>query len=365
MYRRADVFLTEGDGFVLNIGTSALRPIGTIKHMVSYLIRRVLLMIPTLFGITVITFVVIQLTPGDPAVLKNSGGMNPHVVAAEVIAKTRKLYGLDQPLPVQYVRWVNRLVHLDFGTSFSDDRPVITRIREALPTTLLLNVISLIIIYLIALPVGVLTALKPGGWRDQLTALIFYALYSLPSFWIASLLILFFATGDHFDWFPLVGIISEGAGALPWYSQVANVAWHLVLPVVCLTYGGFAFLARFGRTVTLEVIRQDFIRTARAKGLREWRVIVRHGVTNALIPFITLMGTLLPGLLGGSIVIEQIFGIPGMGKLSFEAVMARDYPLVMAIATIDALLTLVGLLISDLLYVLVDPRVSYGSNGES
>lgn len=327
----------------------------------TYLIRRLLLMVPTLFGITVMTFLIVHLTPGDPAALQSGEeGMNANVVASEVIEQTRKLYGLDQPIPVQYAKWVGRLVRLDFGTSFADDRPVLDKIWEAIPITLLLNVLSILLIYLVALPTGVLSALRSGRWQDQAIALFLYLLYSLPTFWVASLLLTFFSVGDYLDWFPLFGYLSDGAGLLPWYRRVANVAWHLVLPVICLTYGGFAFLSRFGRTVMLEVIRQDYIRTARAKGLREWDVIVRHGLRNALIPFVTLMGTILPALLGGSIIIEQIFGIPGMGKLSFDAVMARDYPLVMGIATIDAALTLFSLLVSDLLYVMIDPRVSFG-----
>lgn len=328
--------------------------------MFVYITRRLLLMIPTLFGITVITFAIIHLTPGDPAALRaGESGMNSDVVASDIIEQTRKLYGLDKPVHIQYLSWLSRLARFDFGDSFIDDRPVLTKIKEALPITLLLNIISIFIIYVISLPAGVFSALRPRGWRDQIISLFFYVLYSLPSFWVAGLLIVFFATGDHLDWFPLVGYISDGAENLAWYNQIANVAWHLVLPVICLTYGGFAFLSRFGRSVMLEVMHQDYIRTARAKGLNEWNVVMKHGVRNALVPFITLMGTLLPALLGGSIIIEQIFGIPGMGKLSFDAVLARDYPLVMGLATIDAFLTLISLLISDLLYVLVDPRISF------
>lgn len=336
------------------------------NKMLAYLTRRCLLILPTLFGITVVTFVIMHLTPGDPVKLQQqlvSGGMANSVVAKEVIEQTRKLYGLDQPVHIQYARWVRRLVQLDFGESFIDQRPVLTKIAETLPITITLNLLSMWLIYLIAIPTGVWSALRPRGWIDQVIGLGFYVLYSLPSFWVAFLLLAVFATGDYFDWFPLVGFVSEGAEGLPWYRWVGNVAWHLVLPVVCMTYGGFAFLSRFGRTVMLEVVNQDYIRTARAKGLREWHVIVHHGVRNALIPFVTLMGTLLPGLLGGSIIIEQIFSIPGMGRLSFEAVMSRDYPLVMGIATIDAVLTLVSLLIADLLYVWVDPRVSFEGRG--
>jgi peptide/nickel transport system permease protein len=330
--------------------------------MMAYILRRFLLMIPTLFGITVVTFAIIRLTPGDPATLQAQqmeGAMPSGLVATEIIEQTRKMYGLDKPIPVQYAKWVWRFVRLDFGDSFVDSRPVLEKIAEALPITILLNLIAIMLIYLISLPSGVWTALRAGTWKDQLTALLFYILYSLPSFWVAMLLLVWFASGDYLNWFPLVGYISDGAEFLPFWQKMGNVLWHLVLPVVCLTYGGFAFLSRFGRTVMLEVIRQDYIKTARAKGLSEWRVITRHGVRNALIPFVTLMGTLLPGLLGGSIIIEQIFGIPGMGKLSFDAVLSRDYPMVMGVATIDAFLTLISLLISDLLYVWIDPRISF------
>lgn len=332
--------------------------------MGAYLARRLLLMIPTFFGITVITFVIIQMTPGDPVAMQQGGEAEMaanSVVSQEMILEARKMYGLDKPLYEQYASWVWRVVQFDFGTSFTDRRPVLEKIAEALPITMLLNVIALTIIYIIAIPTGIWTALSPNSVRDRATALLLYVLYSMPSFWVAFLLLAFFAGGDYFDWFPLVGYMSDGAEHLPWYQRWMNVGWHLVLPVICMTYGGFAFLSRFGRTVTLEVIRQDYVRTARAKGLPEWKVILKHGVRNALIPFITLMGTLLPGLLGGSVIIEQIFAIPGMGRLGFAAVMARDYPMVMGIATISAFLTLISLMIADLLYVLVDPRISFAS----
>jgi peptide/nickel transport system permease protein len=173
------------------------------------------------------------------------------------------------------------------------------------------------------------------------------------------MLIILLAGGDYLNLFPITGIVSEGAGALPWYDWALNVGWHLVLPVTCLTYGGFAFLSRFTRASMLDVIRQDYIRTARAKGLSEWRVVTRHALRNALIPLLTLMGTLLPALLGGSVIIEQIFSIPGMGRLGFESVLARDYPVIMAIATISAFLTLVSIFLADIMYAVVDPRISF------
>ena len=166
--------------------------------------------------------------------------------------------------------------------------------------------------------------------------------------------------GDYLNWFPVAGFISYGAETLPWWQKMANVVWHLVLPVACLTYGGLAFLTKFSKSTVLEVIREDFMRTARAKGLSEWQVMWRHGFRNALIPMITLSGTLLPALLGGSVIIEQIFSIPGMGQLGFASVMSRDYPTIMAISTISAFLTLIGLLLSDITYRLVDPRITFG-----
>ncbi|MBI4126246.1 MAG: ABC transporter permease [Deltaproteobacteria bacterium] len=331
--------------------------------MVRYLLKRVFLMIPTLLGITLITFAMMHLAPGDPAALKAQQGteqLASDQMSEEILAQTRALYGLDQPLPIQYLRWLGRIATLDFGESYRDHRPVLEKIGDALPITLTLNVLSIFIIYIIAIPLGAFAALKPGSFVDRASAIGLFVLYSLPSFWVAMMLIVYLGGGDHLNWFPIAGFISDGADMLPWWGKIANIAWHLVLPVACLTYGGFAFLSRFARTSVLEVIRQDFIRTARAKGCSERQVLVRHAMRNSLIPMLTLMGALLPELLGGSVIIEQIFALPGMGRLGFESVLARDYPVVMAIATISAVLTLVGILITDILYVIVDPRITYG-----
>ena len=320
-------------------------------------------MIPTIIGIAVITFAVVHLAPGDPAALKAqsaSEALSSDQMTREIVDGTRALYGLDKPLYVQFGIWLKRIATLDFGNSYRDHRPVIDKIGDALPITLTLNILTILIIYLVSIPLGAYTALKPKGFVDRISAVLLMALYSLPSFWIAMMLIVWLASGDHLNWFPVTGFVSEGAGRLSWHGWISNVAWHLALPVACLTYGGFAFLSRFTRASMLDVIKQDYIRTARAKGLPEWRVAVLHGLRNALIPLLTLMGTLLPALLGGSVIIEQIFSIPGMGRLGFESVLARDYPVIMAIATISAALTLVSILITDIMYAMVDPRISYG-----
>lgn len=330
--------------------------------MVRYLIKRLVLMVPTLFGITIITFAMIHLAPGDPVALKAQRGtdaLKGGQAAVAVIDDTRKLYGLDQPLRIQYARWIKRLVTLDFGNSYRDHRPVLEKIGAALPITLTLNILTILIIYIVSIPLGAYAALKPQGWVDRLSAIGLFMLYSLPSFWVAMMLITYLAGGDYLNWFPVVGFVSDGATTLPWYGKALNIAWHLCLPVACLTYGGFAFLSRFARASLLDVIRQDFIRTARAKGCSEWRVVAHHGLRNALVPLLTLMGALLPELLGGSVIVEQIFAIPGMGRLGFESVLARDYPVIMAIAVISACLTLVSILITDLLYAVVDPRVHF------
>jgi peptide/nickel transport system permease protein len=319
-------------------------------------------MIPTLFGITVVTFLIIHLAPGDPAALKAQSAtdaLGSDRAQAEIIQQTRALYGLDQPLYIQYGRWMKQIATLDFGTSFRDHRSVISKIGDALPITLTLNIITILLIYIISVPIGAFCALKPRTLFDRISALGLFVLYSLPSFWVAMMLIVYLGGGDYLNLFPIVGFVSDNASELPWYGWIGNVAWHLVLPVMCLTYGGLAFLSRFSRASVLEVIRQDYIRTARAKGLTEWRVIVRHAMRNALIPLLTISSTLLPALLGGSVIIEQIFSIPGMGRLGFESVLARDYPVIMAIAAISAFLTLLSILITDLLYAVVDPRITF------
>jgi peptide/nickel transport system permease protein len=341
----------------------SIEPDGSDEEcMIQYVLKRLLLMIPTLLGIVVITFAVVHLAPGDPAALKAqsaSEALSSDKMSREIIEGTRELYGLNKPLPVQFWIWMKRVGTLDFGESYRDHRPVLKKIGEALPITLLLNILTILIVYLVAIPAGAYAALRPRGMLDRLTAVFFLALYSLPTFWVAMMLIVLFCSGDQLNWLPITGILSANASQLPWYGWVANLSWHLVLPVFCLTYGSFAFLSRFSRATMLDVIRQDFVRTARAKGLPEWRVLTRHVLRNALIPLITLMSTLLPALIGGSVIIEQIFSIPGMGRLGFESVLARDYPMIMAIATISAMLTLVSILLSDLLYAVVDPRVTF------
>jgi peptide/nickel transport system permease protein len=329
--------------------------------MIIYLGKRLLQVIPTLLGITLITFLIIQLAPGNPALLKlrmtGEGQVSDNAISQQIIEQTKKLYGLDKPLPIQYLLWVKRVLTFDFGTSYKDHRKVWDKIAERLPVTLQINIISILLVYIIAIPCGIYSATHSGSWQDRVLTVFFFVLYSLPSFWVAVLLIMFLGGGDFWDVFPVYGISALGAESWSFSKWFLDRLWHLVLPVTCLTYGGLAYLSRLARSGILEVIREDYIRTARAKGLKERVVIYKHALRNALLPIVTLLAFLLPGMFGGSVIIESIFSIPGMGQLSFEAVLSRDYPVIMAIVTISAMLTLVGLLLSDILYAALDPRI--------
>jgi peptide/nickel transport system permease protein len=329
--------------------------------MRSYFVKRLLLIVPTLFGISIISFLIIHLAPGDPAALKfgdvERGGNE--LITAQIIEETRALYGLDQPLPIQYFRWLKRILTLDFGESLRDHRPVIEKLRERIPVSIKLSGISLLLAYILAVPLGVYSAVRRHTAGERLATVLVFALYSLPNFWVATMAIVYLGGGDFWNVFPVYGLRSSGAETWSWWRQIQDETWHLILPVTCMTYYPLAVLSRYLRTGMLETIRQDFIRTARAKGLNERVVILRHGMRNSLIPIVTLMADVLPALIGGSIVIETLFSIPGMGLLSYEAVFSRDYPLLMGIFTFSALLTLAGILISDLLYTLVDPRIAY------
>lgn len=327
--------------------------------MNKYLIKRLLLIIPTFIGITIITYMMVRLAPGDYTQLKAGmqGELKVGSVAKEILDQERKLFGLDKPIYVGYAEWLGKFFILDFGTSRVDSRPVSERIGDALPITLALNLITIIIVYIISIPLGIYSAVRKDSLFDRSSSLILFILYSLPTFWIGLLLLMIFSSGEYFNLFPLGGIISDWAEGFGFSGKFINVSWHLVLPVITLTYGSFAFLSRYTRANMLEVINQQYIMTARSKGLSEKKVIFVHAFRNSLIPLVTLMATMLPGLLGGSVIVESIFSIPGMGLLAFDSILSRDIPVIMAIEAISAILTLLGILIADLMYALVDPRI--------
>jgi peptide/nickel transport system permease protein len=323
--------------------------------MLIYTLRRLAYLIPTLLGITFVTFIIISLAPGNPADVVI--GQTASQISPEAYAEMLRLYGLDKPIPVRYMIWLKRLATLDFGNSFVDHRPVIDKIKERLPATVILNAVSLFLTLAFAIPFGLYSAVRQHSKFDKIGGTVVYMLYSLPEFWVALMLIMLF--GVKLQIFPFIGMESLDAGELGFWSQLGDRLLHLVLPTVSLTYGSLAFLSRFVRGSTLEVIRQDYIRTARAKGLDDSRVVYKHVFKNTLIPVVTLLGILLPTLISGSIILEYIFSWPGVGALFFDAVLSRDYPTVMGLSFVTAFLVLLSTLIADLLYTWVDPRVSY------
>jgi peptide/nickel transport system permease protein len=312
------------------------------------------MMIPLVLGITIITFLVIHLAPGTPTDIQTQ--MNPRV-SAEARERLKRIYGLDKPLYMQYVDWLGRLARLDFGNSFTDGRSVVKKIRDSLPITIIINTLSLLLILIVAIPIGVLSAAKQYSLFDKLTTIFVFIGFSAPTFWLALLLMILF--GVRFNLLPISGIKSLYLSNPTFWNRLLDYARHLVLPVFVSAFGGLAGLSRYTRSNMLEVVRQDYIRTARAKGLSERSVIYKHALRNALMPVITILGLSVPGLIGGSVIFETIFSIPGMGQLFYGSVMARDYPVIMGIHYVGAILTLFGNLLADLSYAIVDPRISY------
>jgi peptide/nickel transport system permease protein len=427
--------------------------------MLQYALQRILLAIPTLFGITLISFLVMRLAPGDPVDLFLGGAAGGEGIATDRQAdleKTRRALrrqlGLDQPLHKQYLSWLSNLVlkveeldafdrgvilvdktldelnaqqrttldglkgearknqllayiepqarealmatsfwqgkklkiegnyaysgaglelfivagrrfsTLNFGRSFKDQQPVIKHIVERLPITVEISLISLVIAYVVGIPLGILLAVKQNTRFDRFMTTGSFMLWSMPSFWVGMLLILFLCNKEFLYWFPAAGIQSlEATQEWGFWRLLTDHAHHMVMPVLASTYASFAGLSRYMRTSMLENIRLDYVRTARAKGLREKTVMLRHVARNSLIPIVTLMANLLPGLIAGSVFVETIFTIPGMGFLGFQSVIVRDYPMVMAIFTIGAALSLAGILVADILLKVVDPRIDFSS----
>jgi peptide/nickel transport system permease protein len=320
--------------------------------MLPYIIRRLLLSLPILFGITIITFAIVHLTPGGFTSVQME--MNPNI-SPDSLVRLRQLYGLDQPWPVQYAGWVSRLARLDFGRSFVDQRPVLAKIADRLPATLLLEGISLAVIFLLAIPLGVFAALQHNRGPDHVITVATFIGYSVPTFWLALLCMLLF--GVVLNWLPISGLRAVNHDLLSPAGRFWDYLTHLVLPVFITAFGGLASISRYTRSNMLEVIRQDYIRTALAKGLPRARVFYYHALKNALLPVITILGLTLPGLIGGGFIFETIFAWPGMGRLAYESALSFDYPTIMGIAVIGAALTLLGNLLADVLYAFADPRI--------
>jgi peptide/nickel transport system permease protein len=324
--------------------------------MLAFALRRLLLAIPILIGITFVSFVVIHLAPGEP--VEGSGERTGEGLDQQTQKMLREMYGLDKPLVVQYGRWLTRVVRLDFGRSFSpDSRPVMHKIGERLPVTLLLNVVEMLIIIALAVPIGVLSATRQHSAFDKITTVFVFVGFATPDFWLALLLMILF--GVQLGWLPISGLRSMNAEYLSFWRQQGDFVSHLVLPVTVATFGGLAGFSRYMRQSMLEVVRQDYIQSARAKGLAERAVIGKHALRNAMLPIVTILALSVPGLIGSSVIVESIFGIPGMGQLMWQAVFERDYPVIMGNLVIVATLTLVANLVADIAYAVVDPRIRF------
>jgi len=341
--------------------------------MLAYVARRIALFVPTFLATTFLAFAIMHLAPGDPVEFMISGG----AAAGQAGISTQKLadvqrakeelrreLGLDRPIPVQYARWISGLARGDLGRSLKDRQSVWDKIRARLPVTIGIDLLALIVTYLLAVPLGVYSAVRPGSRFDQISTGVIFGLYSLPSFWIGVLLIVFFSGGDYFAWFPPGGLHSLAYDPeWPLGRRVADLLHHLALPLFVTTLGSYTEISRYLRSSMLENARQDFVRTARAKGVPERSVILHHMLRNSLIPMVTIVAGVLPGLIGGSVLIENIFSIPGLGQLGYQAVLARDYPVVLALFAAAVALTQLGILLADLLLAVVDPRITFaGTN---
>ncbi len=325
--------------------------------MGGWLLRRLAGLLVTFLGITLISFTIIHLAPGEP--ISPMADFNPKFTP-EMRERLRAQYGLDKPLYVQYLHWLKGLATLDLGRSFAPDRrPVWEKIKERLPVTLLINVLSMLIIFGVAVPLGVASAVREGSLFDRATTVFVFVGYAMPGFWLALLLMMLFGIKWHL--LPISGLHSlMGYENLSFWEKVLDWAKHLILPIFVSAFGGLAGLSRFMRSSMIEALRQDYIVTARAKGLPERVVVYRHALRNALLPVITILGLSVPGLVGGSVIFESIFSIPGVGQLMWQAVMARDYPVIMGNLVIVSVLTLLGNLLADICYALADPRIRLG-----
>ncbi len=319
-----------------------------------YFLRRLLQMVPTFLGITLLTFSISHLAPGDPLQLDSESASSAGGVSA-ASAAFREAQGLDLPLHVQYARWLKKIVTLDFGRSLQDHRLVSEKLAEALPQTVLLASVSLLLAYLLAIPIGVHAAARPKSRLRKGVSISLYLLYAMPTFWVAVMLLLLLG-----DLFPFQGLESADHAGLSLGGRILDTAWHLVLPVFCLSYPTLAVVSRQVRASMQDALAQDYVRAARARGIPERSVIFRHALRNSLLPVVTMLGMSLPHLIGGSVVVERVFGINGMGLLAFDSIALRDYPVVMAICTLAALVTMVSVLFADLLYGLADPRIRVG-----
>jgi microcin C transport system permease protein len=332
-------------------------------------------MIPTLIGVTIVTFVIINLAPGSPIEQKiqqmkfggmgresstSSGGSSKSSgVSEEVIMALKKQYGFDKPIHIRYLIWLKNIAKLDFGESFTYEEPVLNVITSKFPVSLQFGVVSLILSYLVCISLGVLKAIRHNSTFDFVTSFFLIALYSIPGFMLAILLIVYFAGGSFLSWFPIGELYSDNYFDLSLWGKVIDRVHHFILPLICYMIGSFTVLTMLMKNSLLDEIKKDYIRTARAKGLAEKVVYLKHALRNALIPIVTGLGGFLSIFFAGSLLLESIFQLDGIGLLSFKSILQRDYNVIMGLLFIESVLLLLGNLLSDIAYIMVDPRINF------
>ncbi len=346
--------------------------------MLSYLLKRILLMVPTLFGALAITFIVIQFVPGGPVEQlmaearagQRGGGETGGYKAgrdndAKQIAELKKLYGFDKPAHVRFVEMVGNFLRFDLGRSFLQNKDVWQLIKEKLPVSISLGLWTFVFTYLISIPLGVIKAVREGSRFDAVTSLVVLIGYAIPGFVLGLFLIVLFAGGSFFEWFPLRGLTSDNWADLSWTARITDYFWHITLPLICMVIGSFAIVTMLTKNTFVEEMRKQYVLVARAKGLSQKRVLYKHIFRNALIPLITGFPAAFVGaFFAGSVLIETLFSLDGLGLLAYESVVRRDYPVVLGSLYLFTLIGLVVKLVADLLYVLVDPRVQFTSVGK-
>lgn len=338
--------------------------------MVTYIIRRILLMIPTLFGITLLSFVIINLAPGSPVDQKlqqlrmggennKASGVAERGVSQEVIDALNRQYGFDKPLHERYLIWMKNLVHLNFGDSFKYEEPVTNVILSKMPVSLLFGITAMLLSYLVCIPLGVIKAIRAGSSFDLLSSFVLFVLYSIPALIAGILLRTFLAGQSFYPIFPLGNLVSDNYAELSLWGALWDRVLHAVLPLICYMVGSFTFLTIMMQNSMLDIVKLDYVRTARAKGVPEKLVYLKHALRNALIPIVTGMGGILSVMFAGSIIVETIFSLDGMGLLSITSANARDYNVLMGLIFFQSVLFLFGRLLTDVLYVVVDPRIDF------
>jgi microcin C transport system permease protein len=341
--------------------------------MLSYILKRLALMIPTLLGVLTVAFVVIQFVPGGPVeqmmtqMRTGAGGVYKARgdTDAKQIEALKKLYGFDKPAPVRYVEMLKNFATFDLGNSFMQNKPVWTLIKEKLPVSVSLGLWSLLISYLVSVPLGVAKAVRDGSRFDTVTTFVVMAGFAIPGFVLGVLLIVLFGGGTFLEWFPLRGLTSDNWAELSWPARIRDYFWHLTLPLICYVIEAFAVVTLLTKNTFLEEIRKQYVLVARAKGLSASRVLWKHILRNAMVPLVTgLPAAFVGAFFAGALLIETLFSLDGLGFLSYEAIVRRDYPVVLGSLYLFTLIGLVVKLIADLLYVVVDPRVQFQAAGK-